>query len=162
MLSKKIRRLTLSGMLAALIAVFTAYVSCPIPGGYFHPGDAMIALSAIVLGPYAAIPAAIGSMLADLLVGYQHYAVFTFIIKGLAGLVAGWGCAGGKLGLRSVISLLLGALVIPAGYIVADLCLGDMALVLADLPWNGLQAAVFFLCGMICLGTKLRKLTDRI
>ena len=64
---RKINRLTMGGMLAALVAVFTAYVSVPIAGGYFHPGDAMIALSAIVLGPYAAIPAAIGSGLADLL-----------------------------------------------------------------------------------------------
>lgn len=162
MLSKKTRRLTLSGMLAALTAVFTAYVSCPIPGGYFHPGDAMIALSAIVLGPYAAIPAAIGSLLADLLVGYQHYAAFTLVIKGLAGLLAGWGCVSGKLGPRSVLSLLGAALIIPAGYVVADLCLGDLALVIADLPWNCLQAAVFFISGVVCLGTRLKKLTDRL
>lgn len=161
MRSEKIRRLTLGGMMAAIIAVFTAYVSCPIPGGYFHPGDAMIALCAVVLGPYAAIPAAIGSMLADLLVGYQQYAVFTFLIKGLIGLLAGWGCARGTLNLRSVTTLIIAALALPAGYAAADICIGDMALVIADLPWNCLQAAVFLISGLVCLGTKLRKLIDR-
>ena len=35
------------------------------------------------------MPAAIGSTLADLLAGYPQYAVATFIIKGVMGLVAG-------------------------------------------------------------------------
>ena len=68
-MSKKVKLLTVGGMFAALIAVFTAYVSVPIAGGYFHPGDAMIALSAIVRGPYAAIPAAIGFSVAVIMAG---------------------------------------------------------------------------------------------
>ena len=35
-MSKKVKLLTAGGMFAALIAVFTAYVSVPIAGGYFH------------------------------------------------------------------------------------------------------------------------------
>lgn len=162
MISKKVKRLTLGGMLAALVAVFTAYVSVPIAGGYFHPGDAMIALSAAVLGPYAAIPAAIGSCLADLLAGYTIYAPFTFVIKGLVGLIAGWGAKNGRLGVRPVLCLVLGSLVIPAGYFATDCMLYSFATALASLPWNGLQALVCLAAGFVCLGTRLKRFIDRI
>ena len=158
---KKIRRLTVGGMLAALVAVFTAYVSVPIAGGYFHPGDAMIALSAVVLGPYAVIPAAIGSALADLLAGYTIYAPFTFVIKGLVGFVAGCGCRSGKLEARSVGMLVLAGTVIPAGYFVTDCMLYSFATALASVVWNCLQGLVCIAAGCACLGTKLGKLTGR-
>ena len=161
-MSKKVKLLTAGGMFAALIAVFTAYVSVPIAGGYFHPGDAMIALCAIVLGPYAAIPAAIGSALADLLAGYTIYAPFTLVIKGLVGLAVGCGCKSGKLGLRSVCALVLAALIIPVGYFVTDWALYSLATAIASLPWNLLQALVCVISGCVCMGTKLRKLIDRI
>ena len=162
MISKKVKRLTLGGMLAALVAVFTAYVSVPIAGGYFHPGDAMIALSGVVLGPFAAIPAAIGSGLADLLAGYTIYAPFTFVIKGLVGFVAGWGCKSGKLSLRTVGALVLAGLIVPAGYFATDCILYGAATAIASLPWNLLQALVCVAAGCVCLGTKLKKLIDRI
>lgn len=162
MRSTKIRRLTAGGMLAALVAVFTAYVSVPIAGGYFHPGDAMIALSAIVLGPYAAIPAAIGSGLADLLAGYTIYAPFTFVIKGLVGLVAGIGCKNGKLNVRSVCALAAAGLIVPAGYFATDCILYSLATAIASLPWNCVQALVCVAAGCVCMGTGIKKLLDRI
>ena len=162
MKTKKIRRLTAGGMLAALVAVFTAYVSVPIAGGYFHPGDAMIALSAAVLGPYAAIPAAIGSALADLLAGYTIYAPFTFVIKGLVGLIAGLGCKNGRNGLAAGAMLIAAGLVVPAGYFVTDCVLYSFATALASLPWNGLQCAVCIAAGFVCRGTRLKRLIDRI
>ena len=162
MARKKIKRLTAGGMLAALVAVFTAYVSVPIAGGYFHPGDAMIALSAVVLGPYAAIPAAIGSGLADILAGYTIYAPFTFVIKGLVGLIAGWGCKNGRLGLRTSAVLVLAGLVIPAGYFAVDCVLYSFATALASLVWNCLQGVVCVAAGCVCMGTKLKRLIDRI
>ena len=162
MRNTKIRRLTAGGMLAALVAVFTAYVSVPIAGGYFHPGDAMIALSAIVLGPYAAIPAAIGSGLADLLAGYTIYAPFTFVIKGLVGLVAGFGCASGKMNLRSVGALVLAGVVIPAGYFATDCILYGAATAIASLTWNLLQMIVCIAAGCVCMSARLKRLLDRI
>ena len=160
--SKKIKQLTMGGMLAALIAVFTAYVSVPIAGGYFHPGDAMIALSGVVLGPFAAIPAAIGSCIADLLAGYTMYAPFTFVIKGLMGLIAGWGCAGGKINLKSAGALVLGGLVVVGGYFATDCILDGISLALADMPWNALQGAIYIAFGLVCLGLGIKKLVDRI
>ena len=159
---KKIKRITVGGMLAALVAVFTAYVSVPIAGGYFHPGDAMIALSAAVLGPYAAIPAAIGSALADLLAGYTIYAPFTLVIKGLVGLVAGIGCRKGKLSMRSAVTIAAAGLIVPAGYFATDCILYSAATAIASLPWNCLQALVCIIAGFVCLGTKLKGLIDKL
>lgn len=160
--SKKIKRLTLGGMLAALTAVFNAYVSLPIAGGYFHPGDAMIALSGVVLGPFAAVPAAIGSCLADLLAGYTIYAPFTFAVKGVMGLIAGWGCASGKINLRSAGALVLGGLTVVGGYFATDTILYGAETALASVPWNALQGAIYIAFGIICLGAGLKKLVYRI
>ena len=85
------RKIALSGILTALVFVVTYLIKIPIPAteGYVNPGDAVILISAFILGPYAAIPAAIGSALSDLLAGYAVYILPTFIIKGAMGLVAG-------------------------------------------------------------------------
>ena len=91
MVSKNTRRLVYGSLTAALIALLTAYVKLPVPitNGYIHLGDGAIFLSAILLGPYAGIAAAVGSALADALFGYYIYIIPTFIIKGLMGLLAG-------------------------------------------------------------------------
>lgn len=81
---EKIRYLTISGIMAALITLMTAYV-CHIPvganGGYIHFGDSLIYLAAVLLPrPYALAAAAIGGGLADLLTA-PMWAPATIIIK---------------------------------------------------------------------------------
>jgi len=159
--SKKIRNLTAGGMLGALVAVCTAYVSVPIAGGYFHPGDALIALSGCLLGPYAAIPAAIGSCMADLLAGYAIYAPFTFVIKGLLGLIAGWGFYSDKVGIRAALMLILGGVLIVGGYFLTDCILYSTATALLSIPWNTLQALVFIIAGALFLGSGLKNFMDK-
>ncbi len=44
---------------------------------------------AVLLGPAAWIPAALGSAMADLMLGFSAYILPTFLIKGLMGLTAG-------------------------------------------------------------------------
>ena len=75
-------------MLAGLIFIGTE-LHIPTAIGHINLGDLVILVSAYILGPFAFVPAAIGSTLADLLAGYPQYAVATFIIKGVMGLVAG-------------------------------------------------------------------------
>lgn len=161
MTGKNIRRLAFGGLLTALIAALTAYVRISIPGGYLNPGDAAIALAAVLMGPYAAIPAALGSMLADLL-GYPQYAVFTLIIKGLMGLIAGWGMKGAKLGVRSVLSICISGIILVGGYFIADVILGDIGLAIVDLPWNLVQLAVFVISSVVFMATGIRKLAGKI
>ena len=69
--SEKIKYITATGMMAALITIMTAYI-CHIPvgtnGGYVHFGDSLIYLAAVLLPrPYAFAAAAIGGGIADLL-----------------------------------------------------------------------------------------------
>lgn len=92
MKDNKIRKLVFAALFAALTCVATMVIKIPIPatGGYVHPGDAVVLLSAFLLGPWwGAAAAGVGSGLADLLAGYALYVPGTFIIKFLVALVAG-------------------------------------------------------------------------
>ena len=80
----KVRYLTMTGFMAALITIMTAYI-CHVPvgmnGGYIHFGDSLIYLAAVLLPrPYALAAAAIGGGMADLLTA-PMWAPATIIIK---------------------------------------------------------------------------------
>ena len=81
----------MTALFAALACVATMSIRIPTPGtsGYIHPGDAIVILAGIILGPaYGFLAAGIGSCLADLLGGYFVYVPITFAIKGLVALFA--------------------------------------------------------------------------
>ena len=83
-------RLVYTALFTALTTVATLVIQVPSPmSGYVNLGDAMVLLSAWILGPvYGTAAAGIGSMLADLLSGYAYYAPGTLIIKCLMAFVA--------------------------------------------------------------------------
>ncbi len=85
MKNKKVIKICLTGLMAAIIAVFTAFIKVPtgINDGYLHFGDSMIYLAACLLGPLGALSAAIGGALADILAGAAVWAIPTAIIKAL-------------------------------------------------------------------------------
>ena len=89
MRTDKITKLVTAALMAAMTCVTTMIIAVPSPaGGYIHPGDGFVLLSGIILGPfYGGLAAGIGSMLADLLLGYSGYALATLIIKGMAAIV---------------------------------------------------------------------------
>ena len=90
--NSKLKKIVLTALFAALSCVATMSIKLPTPGtgGYIHPGDAMVILSGVVLGPWWGLLAGgIGSAMADLLGGYFVYVPITFAIKGL---VAGGYC----------------------------------------------------------------------
>ena len=87
------KKMILTALLIALTAVTTMVVSVPVPAvkGYINIGDSVVILSGLIFGPWAGAAAgAIGSSLADLLLGYTFWAPWTFVIKGLEGFLAGW------------------------------------------------------------------------
>ena len=88
----KIRIIAFGGIFSALILLATYFLMIPLPGGhgYIHLGDGVIFVAAMVMGPFAAIPAAIGSALSDLVASYSPYIPATLIIKGAMGGFAGW------------------------------------------------------------------------
>ncbi|MDR0884301.1 MAG: ECF transporter S component [Oscillospiraceae bacterium] len=83
--------IVLTALLAALVFVVTYLLSIPVPGtqgGYVNLGDAVIFLTALLVGnPWALLAAGLGSGLADLLAGATIYILPTVIIKGLMGFV---------------------------------------------------------------------------
>ena len=78
-----LKKITLTAIFAALIAVMTAFIKIPIGvnNGYVHLGDSMIYIAGCLLGPYAMIAASIGGALADILAGAAVWAIPTAIIK---------------------------------------------------------------------------------
>lgn len=90
------RRLTLllarSAIMAALVAVATFIVQIPNPAtkGYFNIGDIMIFVSALTFGPIVGgFAGSVGSAISDVAGGYGYFAPFTFVIKGVEGIIAG-------------------------------------------------------------------------
>ena len=83
-----LKKIAYTGVLASLVFAGTE-LHIPTAIGHINLGDLVILVSSYILGPFAFVPAAVGSTLADLLAGYPQYAVATFLIKGIMGLVAG-------------------------------------------------------------------------
>ena len=85
--SQKVRLMALTGLFAALIYVFTAYLHIPTGAGYTHAGDGLIYLAACILpAPYAVAAGAIGGALADGLTGFLVWMPATIVIKALTAL----------------------------------------------------------------------------
>ena len=92
MSSQKTLKIIMASLMAAMTCIATMVISIPTPtNGYIHLGDGLVLLSGIILGPiYGGMAAGIGSMFADILLGYTYYALPTFIIKALAAICGGF------------------------------------------------------------------------
>lgn len=90
MKDNNINKLVSAALMAAMTCVATVVIAIPSPvGGFIHPGDGFVILSGIILGPFfGGLAAGIGSMIADLILGYSAYAAATLIIKCLAAITA--------------------------------------------------------------------------
>lgn len=147
--------LAMGGLMAALVCVATSFFKLPVAvtQGYIHLGDAFVLVSAAVLGPLGVVAAALGSMLADLLGGYFHYLLPTFVIKGLVALVVYLGLKGDKPLWAEVLMLIAAELVMVAGYFVAEWLLlgyGLAAAAAAVLP-NLVQGASGVVIGAVLI-----------
>ena len=114
------RAMVMTALFAALGYVATRILQIPTPsGGYVNLGDTVVILGAYLLGPvYGAAAGGLGSMLADLLLGYASYAPGTLIIKGAMGLCAGllFGALRDKTRAASLVSGILGEVIMVLGY----------------------------------------------
>ncbi|MDP4179360.1 MAG: ECF transporter S component [Bacillota bacterium] len=90
----KTQDLVIIGLMAALAFVVTKFTSIPVGVGsfkaVFHFGDGVIFLAAILFGrKKAALSGALGMFIFDIMSGYAAWSPFTFVIKGVMGLIAG-------------------------------------------------------------------------
>lgn len=147
--------LAVSGMMAAVITIMTAYI-CHIPvganGGYIHFGDAFIYLAAVLLpAPYAAAAGAVGAGMADLLTA-PAWTGATIVIKTL--IVLAFTEKGEKILNRRNIGALFAAFMISAlGYYAADGVLFGfhtaffLSVSQSAIQWAG-SSVVFLVMGM--------------
>ena len=164
---KKIRKIVLAALLAALACVATMVVQIPSPmQGYVNLGDCFVLLSGWLLGPWYGFAAGgIGSMLADLFLGYGHYAPGTFVIKGLVALIAA--LLYEKLG-RSpaarIASGVVSEIVMVLGYFgYASLLLGKGLAAAASIPGNIFQGTVGLVVGVLLVAVLERaKVTEKL
>lgn len=143
----QLKKLVLAALFAALACAATMSVRIPTPGtsGYIHPGDAIVILSGMFLGPqFGFLAAGIGSALADLLGGYFTYAPVTFLIKGLIALVTALFAARlQKSGKRLYPAVLLGGvadiILVAGGYFLFESVLYGAGAAAMSVPANLVQ-----------------------
>ena len=85
--------LALTAISTALVCIATIAFSFYVPQtrGFFNIGETMVFTTAILFGPViGAFAGGVGSMIADVLLGYPHYAPATLIIKATEGAIIGF------------------------------------------------------------------------
>lgn len=137
------KRLALTALTSALIFVVTWMIRIPVPlpiaGAYVNVGDAIIFGTALIIGgPAAALAAAVGSMLADMMAGVWVYVLATFVIKGTMGFVCAEICQNPCF-TRFAAACLTGGAIMVAGYAIFEYFTFGSAYMLTSLPFNCLQ-----------------------
>ncbi len=159
------------GIFAALCVIATM-IKIPLPtGGMVHLGTACLFTIAILFGGvYAGLAGAIGSAFFDLMMGFSPYTLWSFIIKGGAGLIAGWIAKGlwsdqsfprNSLTNRWLLKAVLGCVVAAAwtlgGYLLAWWQVtGSLTIAIGNLPSSLLTSGVGMIIA-IFLAARLRK-----
>ena len=166
-----LKKITFAAIFAALIAVMTAFIKMPtgINEGYLHFGDSMIYLAGCLLGPYAAVSAAIGGALADILAGAAVWAIPTAIIKlcnSIPFIVATSIYVKRKnnhriIHLSTILMTLASGLITIFGYLLAEGLMYSFASALTSVPFSVIQATgsaiVFILVGCALDAVKIQK-----
>lgn len=148
-------RLVLAALFAALSCVATLVISIPIPAtnGYINLGDGFVLLGAFLLGPvYGMAAGGLGTMLADIILGYAVYAPGTLVIKALMALCAALvlrAMHGKTAGL--IVGAVAGELVMVLGYFAYEsLLLGYGLAAAGSIPANALQGAAGAAVSVLC------------
>ena len=146
-----VKKLTMAGVMAALVFVMTYIPKVPVPvtGGYVHLGDGAIFLAALLLGPLGIPAAAIGSGLADILGGYLVYALPTMAIKALVALIAWKGWKEGSW-LRAALAFVLAEIAMVAGYFAFEAVMFGTAAAWGAVGPNCIQGIAGVALGMVC------------
>ena len=146
-----VKKMTMAGVMAALVFVMTYVPKVPVPitGGYVHLGDGAIFLAALLLGPLGIPAAAIGSGLSDVLGGYMVYAIPTILIKGVVALVA-WKLWKEGSWLRAVVAFVLAEIAMVAGYYAFEAVMFGTAAAWGAVGPNCIQGIAGVALGLVC------------
>ena len=152
------------GIMGALATIATMMFTFPIPAtsGYFNLGDSIVIITSLIFGPLVgALAGGLGSGLADLLVGWYNWVIFTTVIKGAEGYIAGY--LAGSLDTitmkKTVITWLVGGAVMVGGYFVVHVFMYGFSTALSELPFNIVQMIVAVVIGIPISGALKDRLT---
>lgn len=141
----RVKTLALSSVFIGAIVLLTMWPTFPIllVGGYFNFGDVLVMSMGYTLGfPFAAL-AGVGAALADLLLGWGQYALFTLIIKGIEASIIVFFVKQDKI---PFYAYLLAGIWMAAGYGLTDAFLSsNLAMFIPSFSANIVQ-------GLICAG----------
>lgn len=166
-----VRDIVFIGMLSAMCTIATT-IKIPFGvGAMVHLGSAFLYTTGIVFGGvYAGLAGAIGSAFYDLLMGFSPYTVWSFLIKGVAGFIAGsvakgiWPEVTDKISssntliIRAFFACILAALWTLIGYIMAWWYVtGSFTTAVANIPSSLLTSSAGLIVALL-LGPKLRKI----
>ena len=171
-----LRDIVFIGVLSAMCTIATT-IKIPFgEGAMIHLGSAMIYTTGIVFGGvYAGMAGALGSALFDVIMGYSPYTLWSFVIKGLAGLIVGvtakgmWpekrpaanSVLGRNLLFRSSLACFLGAVWTLGGYLAAWWQVtGSWAVAISNAPGSLLTSGAGFVVALM-LGPRLSKVLNR-
>jgi len=146
------RTISLVALLSSVTIMLTLAVRVPFAPtrGYFTLADVGVYFAAFAFGPVMGfVVGGLGTGLADILGGYAHFAIWSFLIHGLQGLVAGLlGYRRGWPGL--VAGWLAGGAVMVAGYFGVEYFLYGLGPALGEATTTNLpQVAVGGLIGVL-------------
>jgi len=164
-----IRDIVFVGVFSALCVIATT-VKIPLPtGGMVHLGSACIFTVALLFGGvYAGLAGAIGSAFFDLLMGFSPYTLWSFVIKGGAGLIAGWVAMGlwpnslaGSISIRlllfkAILGCVLAAVWTLGGYVLAWWQVsGSLSIAIGNMPSSLITSGVGIVVALF-LAARLR------
>lgn len=142
----KTKELSTIALQIALIAVVTITIAIPTPIGFVNLSDAFILVFALSSkNKFSAfLIGAIGCMFADLFLGYGQYAIFTFVIKGVEGLIVYM-----LKEKKPILSFLIAVIWMVIGYGITDVILaGSIGYFLPSAMYNSIQAGASVLLGL--------------
>ncbi len=158
-MNSKTRKLVLSAMLAALCCIATMIIKIPSPlKGYINLGDCFVLICGwLLVPPYGALAAGIGSMLADVFSPYVIYAPITLVIKGMMTLIVFFadrmlGDKIGKLSARLTGSIMAEVFMI-FGYFMFEGYMYGFVTSAANIPVNAVQGVAGLILGILIMNT---------
>ena len=136
--------IALIALFTPLTTVFTMLIQVPVPAteGYINIGEVGVFLSALLLGPVGgAIAGGVGSALADWITGWVIYVPWTFLIKGLEGLIVGL-FSRRNAAFNAVVVVAAGLWMVTGYFLVEGFFLWGVAAAMIEIPGNLVQAGV--------------------
>lgn len=148
--SYSVKRVIIPAMLVAATVVIARVFIIPVPmtHGNINLCDAGIIISAFLYGKRdGAIVGGLTGFLLDLISGYAQYMFFSLIVHGLEGLIFGW-LGYNKSRKMQLVALVIGVIVMVAGYFITDSILYKIPTGLVGVPMNLIQGLVGAIIGM--------------